>query len=314
MNQQFRQKVSYFRNVYDRNPWTIPLDYAIRLIRSDPKLAKLCSSLRNLGSDEERTAFKIKYFPAITVSGTFFNGHGSLNLIQHSGLVQIDFDAKDFPPIVNLEMVKGLVQGDPLTYVGFESCSGGGYKAIAKIDPDPVTHASSIEALQKRYHLQGLKIDTSCVDLGRLCFLSSDPRIYFNPFAKSLPSILAAPGPNGNRVQEATERGLENQVLGIIIQIEKFRVDITDAYKDWLKIGFALADEFGERGRLFFHRISSISEKYNQAQANRQFTECLKARKTGVTIRSFFLLAQRHGININPQYLIQISKSGFQIS
>jgi hypothetical protein len=99
--------------------------------------------------------------------------------------------------------------------------------------------------------------------------------------------------------------------LGVVLQIESHKIDITNDYQsEWLKLGFALANEFGENGRDFFHRISIFSKKYSFNMTNKQYSECLKSRKNGITIRSFFGIAKKYAIDINPYHLYQLSKNG----
>ncbi|MBN2747844.1 MAG: PriCT-2 domain-containing protein, partial [Bacteroidales bacterium] len=66
--------------------------------------------------------------------------------------------------------------------------------------------------------------------------------------------------------------------LGVILsRIEASQTDITASYSDWRDIGFALADEFGENGRNYFHRISRFYPDYSQSTCDKQFDACLKS-------------------------------------
>ena len=84
-------------------------------------------------------------------------------------------------------------------------------------------------------------------------------------------------------------------------RIEARQVDITGDYECWRDIGFALADGLGEAGREYFHRVSRFYKKYNAKEADSQFTHCLKGRKTGITIKSFFQKAKDAGIDIRTK-------------
>ena len=66
---------------------TTPSEEAIRLIHK----------LRHIEDIDERRNFKGKNLPAITPSGTFSDPRNQSNLIQHSGLIQMDVDHKDNP-------------------------------------------------------------------------------------------------------------------------------------------------------------------------------------------------------------------------
>lgn len=84
----------------------------------------------------------------------------------------------------------------------------------------------------------------------------------------------------------------------IIQRLESANTDITANYADWRDIGFAFADEFGEAGRDYFHRVSRYYPGYSQSNCDKQYDNCLKSSGHGVTIKSFFHLAQQAGISL----------------
>lgn len=80
-----------------------------------------------------------------------------------------------------------------------------------------------------------------------------------------------------------------------IIQAKK--IDITRQYQNWFRIGCALAHEFGEEGRYWFHKISRVYNHYNEPDCDLQYNKCLKySKEDGVTIRTFFYLCKSFGI------------------
>ena len=74
------------------------------------------------------------------------------------------------------------------------------------------------------------------------------------------------------------------KVERVVNLIEQSKVDITIGYDVWLKIGFALSDEFQETGREFFHRVSRQNGKYNQRETDKQYDNCFWAKGRGVPI------------------------------
>ncbi|NLF42703.1 MAG: DUF3987 domain-containing protein, partial [Bacteroidales bacterium] len=97
---------------------------------------------------------------------------------------------------------------------------------------------------------------------------------------------------------ENTKTIQQSEVEEIISRIEAKQLDIANAYSDWRDIGFAFATEFGEAGREYFHRISRFYSDYSDGECNKQFDKCLKARGTGVTLKTFFHMAKSAGVNI----------------
>ena len=79
------------------------------------------------------------------------------------------------------------------------------------------------------------------------------------PFENSVPTspkLLPAPNSTSNNKEEEIER--------IICEIEQRAVDIAPEYKDWVELGFALVDGFGENGREYYHRISCFHPDYQR--------------------------------------------------
>ena len=93
-------------------------------------------------------------------------------------------------------------------------------------------------------------------------------------------------GSDGSDIETITQR------------IESSSVDIAPNYADWRDLGFALADELGESGRSYFHRLSRFYQDYNSTEADKQFDACLKAHGNGVSIKTFYHLAKAAGVNV----------------
>lgn len=107
---------------------------------------------------------------------------------------------------------------------------------------------------------------------------------------KPVQSINSAPplggGSHGSDIETITQR------------IESTSVDIAPGYADWRDLGFALADELGESGRSYYHRLSRFYQDYNSTEADKQFDACLKAHGHGVSIKTFYHLAKAAGVNV----------------
>jgi len=114
---------------------------------------------------------------------------------------------------------------------------------------------------------------------------------------------------SSNRVNTGERSDLET----IIRRIEASATDIAPRYADWRNVGFALADELGEGGRDFFHRISRFYPQYTTSETDKQYDKCLKATGNGVSIKTIFHLAKEAGIDIGvsaKSSLSPISPSG----
>ncbi len=88
--------------------------------------------------------------------------------------------------------------------------------------------------------------------------------------------------------------------------VEATGTDLTCCYDDWLKIGFALANEFGESGVSYFHRISKFYPKYTHEECEKKYQQCTKAKGSGVKIATLFHYAKQAGYVVEPKR-IQVS-------
>lgn len=93
---------------------------------------------------------------------------------------------------------------------------------------------------------------------------------------------------------------VEEDVESVVREIEQRSIDIAPNYKDWVELGFALVDGLGENGREYYHRISRFYPIYQREETDQQYTHCLHSKGQGITIRSFFHLANQAGIPLAP--------------
>jgi predicted P-loop ATPase len=140
--------------------------------------------------------------------------------------------------------------------------------------------------------------------VSRLRFLSYDPLLYVNESAKTFKEYPK---------KEAKPKQVHTVLTGnefdeLIDRICRGGYDLTEgAYKNYLDIGFALASEFGERGREYFHAIAGQNSKYDHIKADRQFTYCL--RDTGqikIGIATFYYYAKQSGVELKSQQAVKL--------
>ena len=202
----------------------------------------------------------------------------------------------------NITEIEKILRGDKYTYAMFRSVSGNGLCVVVKIDKRK--HKESFSGLAM-YYFQNYKIviDRACKDVSRARFVSYDPDAYHNPKSEIFREYIKENDyeKNFNEVVFATNTNVDF----VVSQIVRNKINICHNYSDWLKVGFALASEFGEGGREYFRLISQVSGMYrNDSQAansvlvDKQYDNCLKARGSGVTIKSFFYLAKQAGCEL----------------
>lgn len=227
-----------------------------------------------------------KQLPAVTISGVFAERKEDL-LVEHSGFIQIDIDY-----FTN----KADLINDIYTYSIFKSSSGGGLCVIVKINPDK--HKESFRWLESYYFASyGIKIDSAPQNPASLRFVSYDPEITINEKSKVAKVLTAKP-----KKTYSLPIVLPGDTVGeMISECVNLRHNIAEDYESYRNLGFALADGFGETARQWFHNLCSVSDKYDSRQADKQFNECLKSRKNGISIGSFYWMLKNVGIHAPKQ-------------
>ncbi len=133
--------------------------------------------LRNFADPKRARMFKAANFDYCTFSGTF-DTRSDKGLIQHSGLLCVDFDH------VQVDELRSQLLHDTCfdTQLLFRSPSGDGLKWVVEIDISTISHADYFRAVAN-YLLQtyGVEADKSGKDISRACFLPHDPNCFINP-------------------------------------------------------------------------------------------------------------------------------------
>ena len=90
----------------------------------------------------------------------------------------------------------------------------------------------------------------------------------------------------------------KNYIIALCEEAEKLNIDIAPDYMpDYVGLAYALSYEMGEEGREIFHRFCRLSSKYDEKNAEKNFTYCLKRTNGKVTIGMVVYLCRTHGID-----------------
>lgn len=109
------------------------------------------------------------------------------------------------------------------------------------------------------------------------------------------------PQPKSNTATTNVVAVADNDIESYISAIEQSGTDITGSYATWRDLGFALAEEYGEIGRDYFHRISKNYAGYDTKECDEQFDKCLNAKGHGITIATFYHYAHQSSIKPTKQ-------------
>ena len=285
--------------------------------------APITEELRGTIDTESRKKFKEKNFDYVTFAGRF-SARYNTQLIEHSGLICIDLDHIGERC---LDLLRQLIDDPFLSPVmAFTSPSGDGLKCVIPIDMNKESdHKTWFRAIRNyldcTYQVQA---DLRCGHVSNACFLPHDSDAYLDPKLNELDDNdinnrlrffdirgwaevqnfatqeknQAATCPSV-AISGRLDQDLSERVERVADELLKRGIDITIGYTNWLKLGFALAHGLGEGGRSIFHRLSSGYPEYNYRACDVQYSACLRSRGWGVTIASFFWLAQQAGVELS---------------
>lgn len=164
-------KISAFRNMKSQHrPVTISLYEWLTTSKYKDRI----EALRNCTDAAVQANMKLE-LPVCIPSGTFDE---NLKLIQHSGFIAIDVDAKDNPSYSPEQIKEKMCSFANVLFCGY-SCRGKGVWALIPL-LDPTRHFDHFKALEVVFLKMGIVIDNSCHNVNRLRFCSYDSEPYFN--------------------------------------------------------------------------------------------------------------------------------------
>ena len=170
------QTVTIFQSIKDTDtPFFRDVHLILDRIKDGAGTTKdLVKKIRLEKRKPERQELK-KQLPAICFSGTF-NKRTDASLIQHSGLICLDFDG--YTKQKELLQEKENLSKNKYVFSVFISPSGNGLKVLVKIPADADNHTNYFNSLEK--HFNSPYFDKTSKNLSRVCYESYDPLLFVN--------------------------------------------------------------------------------------------------------------------------------------
>ena len=231
----------------------------------------------------ERQELK-KLLPAICFSGTF-NKRTDVSLLQHSGLICLDFDG--YTKQKELLQDKENLSKNKYVFSVFISPSGNGLKVLVKIPADAENHTSFFNSLEK--HFNSPYFDKTSKNLSRVCYESYDPLIYVNENS-SIWDVIEEP--EYTEVSRARDKATipitdENKIVEILIKWWERKYPMSEGQRNQNAYVLAMAfNDFGINKSLALYVLNQFA------------TDDFTIREIGTTIDS----AYRHTANFGTKY------------
>lgn len=168
--------ITIFKNIYElETPYHCDIDTALDRIKDCVNI-DLINKIRAEKDKDKRNELK-KGLKSILFSGRFTNRKKNAVPIEHSGFIILDIDGIQDGEIDN---VRTKLISDKYVYACFLSPSGNGFKVLCRIPADTARHGEYYAGLERYFAGNGIELDPSGKNVGRVCYESADPNIYVN--------------------------------------------------------------------------------------------------------------------------------------
>ena len=231
----------------------------------------------------ERQELK-KQLPAICFSGTF-NKRTDASLLQHSGLICLDFDG--YTKQKELLQDKENLSKNKYVFSVFISPSGNGLKVLVKIPADAENHTSFFNSLEKYFN--SAYFDKTSKNLSRVCYESYDPLIYVNENSSIWDVIEEPEYTEINRAKDKATIPItdENKIVEILVKWWEKKYPMSEGQRN--QNTYVLAMAFNDFG---------INKSLASYVLNQFATDDFTIREIAITIDS----AYRNTGNFGTKY------------
>jgi hypothetical protein len=301
----FGRKVSVFEFITDKEPCN---ETTILEVLTDHECEDMIDKYRGTKKEEDKLAL-----PVFTCSGIFLTRKNN-GLDEHNGVICIDIDKKDNLDVENFDEIRSLMKQIPYVAYCGHSCGGEGYFVLMPIE-DAEKHHQHYKSACDDFERCGITVDRKCINVSRTRFFSYDNEAYFNyeafEYSRTKEEIVSNVRIRTTEDVKQSKGGvfktnsileqidfdeIKRKVELIIMFIERDGIDITATYEDWYKVGAALANQFGENGREYFHRVSRFHPKYSKLQTSAKYHQCMNLKD--ISIGTFFHIAKKYDVYV----------------
>ena len=277
--------VTIFQNIRDTDtPFFRDVHVILERIKDGAGATKdLVKKIRLEKRKPERQELK-KQLPAICFSGTF-NKRTDASLIEHSGLICLDFDGYDKQK--ELLQDKESLSKNKYVFSVFISPSGNGLKVLVKIPADAENHTMYFNSLEKYFNSP--YFDKTSKNLSRVCYESYDPLIAINENSSIWDTIEE---PEYTEVSKTRDKATipitdENKIVEILVKWWEKKYPMHEGQRN--QNAYVLAMAFNDFG---------INKSLASYVLNQFASEDFSLREIGTTIDS----AYRHTANFGTKY------------
>jgi hypothetical protein len=216
--------------------------------------------------------------PCITPSGIFNYRNADGLYGRHTQVIVLDLDFKDNQDLDIEDAAKYIAQEASVLAI-HKSVSGKGLAIYVTLDDNlSFTDYSHIRNTFEQWY--DIVLDKSTSDISRLRIVSYDPDIIINeqplPFDIPVPVVKINLPINEPYNQNGFGSDSFEATLNVVRTKMQSGVDPTNTHAKWIRIGFYIANLYGEEGRRMFHIVSANHPEYTYGASDKKYSSLLK--------------------------------------
>lgn len=259
-------------------------------------------NLRQLLSNGDRDTYKKQKLgmESVMLSGEISGPRSnapSEGRLTHSGLLQIDIDAKDNPSLTVGDVISSC-KNSPSVIAAWTSPSGEGVKAVVPIDPDLEAHRDAFLAAEMHFQAFGLKIDSAVKDPTRMMIVSHDPNLWINPAGAEVLKPLATSASTQGATRLPEHRcAPDEEYPAEEIELMLSYIPTRPPYDKWMKIAWAVFSY------LPYDQANAALEAWSPSEEPGEYERLSRGRSNEpkVTIGTLIYYAKEHGYELKPE-------------
>lgn len=316
-------EVSFYQNAKDKTCTVRDLTEILDEIKSGEYSDEVEACRDALRNDKQDLYKRLKSnLPSFSVAGLFNGAHKLDSLNKYTKFLILDFDnVRDSDD--HLPEDKSIRE-DEYCYAYFYSPSNRGLKIIVKVDSSLEDHSKAFRQVSEYYEdIIHSDVDQSGKDVTRLCFVSYDAELYFNPDATVF-NVDAAE-------EEAVTSSIENiegdiksecselEILeSIVTYCEENHVSITQNYDSWYRVALVIANfncSAKERANYFLRLCRLDGSQHSEKKSLAQIQYSIKNQNGKIGIGTLIHFAKEVGYKLKSnicyenQFWFEIPKS-----
>ena len=276
-------KVTIFQTIRDTDtPFFRDVNKILERIK-EGATKEIVKKIRAEKDKSERNEIK-KQLPAICFSGTF-NRRSDDSLIEHSGLICLDFDG--YQKQKELLQDKETLSKNKYVFSVFISPSGNGLKVLVKIPADAENHTNYFNSLEKYFNSP--YFDKTSKNVSRVCYESYDPLIHVNENSSVWDTIEEREYVEVNKIRDKATIPItdENKIVEILVKWWNKKYPMTEGQRN--HNAYILAMAFNDFG---------INKSLAAYVLNQYATDSFTLKEIATTIDS----AYKHTANFGTKY------------